>query len=171
MSHANAALTPRARVRVARPVVEEGWPVGDGRCPLLVLLTHRQAVGRQVQGRPQPITDRSSRPRSCPHCHTQGGGQAGRLTAHAPRVRRPSSSRPAPGSRPRPSTASCAPPTSTACRPPTEPPARSCAATSAPTPVVSSMSASRRSATSLTVVDGATSVRAGARTTAPRQGP
>ncbi len=29
MSHANAALTPRARVRVARPVVEEGWPVSE----------------------------------------------------------------------------------------------------------------------------------------------
>ena len=30
MSHANAALTPRARVRVARLVVEEGWPVKRG---------------------------------------------------------------------------------------------------------------------------------------------
>ena len=29
MSHANAALTPRARVRVARLVVEEGWPVSE----------------------------------------------------------------------------------------------------------------------------------------------
>ena len=29
MSHANAALTPRARVKVARLVVEEGWPVSE----------------------------------------------------------------------------------------------------------------------------------------------
>ena len=29
MSHANAALTPRARVRVTRLVVEEGWPVSE----------------------------------------------------------------------------------------------------------------------------------------------
>ena len=27
MSHANAALTPRARLRLARLVVEQGWPV------------------------------------------------------------------------------------------------------------------------------------------------
>ena len=27
MSHANAALTPRARLRLARLIVEEGWPV------------------------------------------------------------------------------------------------------------------------------------------------
>ncbi len=27
MSHANAALTPRARLRLARLVVEEGWPI------------------------------------------------------------------------------------------------------------------------------------------------
>ena len=27
MSHANAALTPRARLRLARLIVEQGWPV------------------------------------------------------------------------------------------------------------------------------------------------
>ena len=27
MSHANAALTPRARLRLAKLIVEEGWPV------------------------------------------------------------------------------------------------------------------------------------------------
>ena len=27
MSHANAALTPRARLKLARLVVDEGWPV------------------------------------------------------------------------------------------------------------------------------------------------
>jgi len=27
VSHANAALTPRARLRLARLIVEEGWPV------------------------------------------------------------------------------------------------------------------------------------------------
>ena len=26
MSHANAALTPRARLRLARLIVEDGWP-------------------------------------------------------------------------------------------------------------------------------------------------
>ena len=27
MSHANAALTPRARLKLARLIVEDGWPV------------------------------------------------------------------------------------------------------------------------------------------------
>jgi hypothetical protein len=27
VSHANAALTPRARLRLARLIVEQGWPV------------------------------------------------------------------------------------------------------------------------------------------------
>jgi hypothetical protein len=27
VSHANAALTPRARLRLARPVVDGGWPI------------------------------------------------------------------------------------------------------------------------------------------------
>ncbi len=27
MAHANAALTPRARLRLARLIVEDGWPI------------------------------------------------------------------------------------------------------------------------------------------------
>ena len=27
MSHANAALTPRARLRLARLIVDQGWPI------------------------------------------------------------------------------------------------------------------------------------------------
>ena len=83
MSHANAALTPRARVRVARPVVEEGWPVSEVAARFQCSWpTVKRWADRYRAG--QPMTDRSSRPRSYPHRHTQGGGQAGRLAAHAP---------------------------------------------------------------------------------------
>ncbi len=66
MSHANAALTPRARVRVARPVVEEGWPVSEVAARFQCSWpTVKRWADRYRAG--QPMTDRSSRPRSCPH--------------------------------------------------------------------------------------------------------
>ena len=66
MSHANAALTPRARVRVARLVVEEGWPVSEVAARFQCSWpTVKRWADRYRAG--QPMTDRSSRPRSCPH--------------------------------------------------------------------------------------------------------
>lgn len=63
MSHANAALTPRARLRLARLIVEEGWPV--------VLAARRYDVSwptakrwadRCRQAGVEGMGDRSSRP-------------------------------------------------------------------------------------------------------------
>ena len=66
MSHANAALTPRARVKVARLVVEEGWPVSEVAARFQCSWpTVKRWADRYRAG--QPMTDRSSRPRSCPH--------------------------------------------------------------------------------------------------------
>jgi hypothetical protein len=58
VSHANAALTPRARLRLARLVVDEGWPIaraaesygspreaaGSGPLPRPVLTAHEHRV-------------------------------------------------------------------------------------------------------------------------------
>ncbi len=63
MSHANAALTPRARLRLARLIVEEGWPVAvaahryDVAWPTAKRWAERyRAMGEAGMG------DRSSRP-------------------------------------------------------------------------------------------------------------
>ena len=54
MSHANAALTPRARLRLARLIVEDGWPVA-------------RAAERYRQAGEAGMQDRSSRPGSQPN--------------------------------------------------------------------------------------------------------
>jgi transposase InsO family protein len=65
VSHANAALTPRARLRVARLVVDQGVPIGEVaarfQCswPTVKRWSERYAAGL-------PMTDRSSRPHSMP---------------------------------------------------------------------------------------------------------
>jgi transposase InsO family protein len=65
VSHANAALTPRARLRVARLVVDQHVPIAEVaarfQCswPTVKRWADRYATG-------QPMTDRSSRPRSMP---------------------------------------------------------------------------------------------------------
>ncbi len=65
MSHANAALTPRARLRVARLVIDQGVPIAEVaarfQCswPTVKRWADRYAAG-------QPMTDRSSRPHSMP---------------------------------------------------------------------------------------------------------
>ena len=48
VSHANAALTPRARLRLARLVVDQGWPIARAAERLHVLLADRQTVGRRA---------------------------------------------------------------------------------------------------------------------------
>jgi transposase InsO family protein len=67
VSHANAALTPRARLRLARLVVEDGWPVAraaeryDVSWP-----TAARWAQRYRQAGPAGMNDRSSRPHRSP---------------------------------------------------------------------------------------------------------
>ena len=51
MSHANAALTPRARLRLARLIVDDGWPVARAAERFHVSLADREAVGRPLRRR------------------------------------------------------------------------------------------------------------------------
>ena len=68
MSHANAALTPRARLRLARLVVDQGWPVAraaeryDVSWPAA-----RRWADRYRQFGPEGMGDASSRPRHSPN--------------------------------------------------------------------------------------------------------
>ena len=67
MSHANAALTPRARLRLARLIVDDGWP--PGRAAERYDVAYRTAVKwahrYEAQG-PAGMVDRSSRPHRQP---------------------------------------------------------------------------------------------------------
>lgn len=68
MSHANAALTPRARLKLARLVADDGWPVAraaeryDVSWP-----TAKRWADRYRQGGPDAMGDRSSRPHRSPN--------------------------------------------------------------------------------------------------------
>jgi len=68
VSHANAALTPRARLNLACLIVDQGWPVAraaeryDVSWP-----TARRWAGRYRQGGPDAMGDRSSRPHRSPN--------------------------------------------------------------------------------------------------------
>ncbi len=67
MSHANAAVTPRARLRLARLIVEDGWPIAAAAKMFMVSpVTARKWAGRLRTEGPIGVTDRSSRPRSMP---------------------------------------------------------------------------------------------------------
>ncbi|MBM0276738.1 IS481 family transposase [Micromonospora tarensis] len=67
MSHANAALTPRARLRLARLIVDEGWPVARAaeRYDVSWATAKRWAV-RYAEHGPAAMDDRSSRPHHSP---------------------------------------------------------------------------------------------------------
>jgi transposase InsO family protein len=68
VSHANATLTPRGRLLLARCVVDDGWPLR--RAAERFNVSHKTAerwAGRYRQFGPAGMTDRSSRPRHCPH--------------------------------------------------------------------------------------------------------
>ena len=66
MSHANAALTSRARLRVAQLVVDHGHPVSEVAARFQCSWpTVKRWADRYRAG--QPMSDRSSRPRHCPH--------------------------------------------------------------------------------------------------------
>src|SRR6476619_1832163 len=68
MSHANAALTPRSRLRLARLIVDQGWPVAraaeryDVSWP-----TARRWADRYRQLGEGGMSDRSSRPHWSPN--------------------------------------------------------------------------------------------------------
>ncbi len=68
MSHANALLTPTGRLRLARCVVEDGWPLRRAaeRFGVSVTCAQRWATRYRQLGE-AGMTDRPSRPRSCPH--------------------------------------------------------------------------------------------------------
>jgi transposase-like protein len=65
--HANAALTPRARLRLARLVVEDGWPVARAaeRFQVSWATANRWARRYRVEGA-AGMADRSSRPHRSP---------------------------------------------------------------------------------------------------------
>lgn len=67
-SHANAALTPRARLRLARLVVEDGWPIPRAaeRFEVAWATAKKWADRYRAEG-PSGMFDRSSRPRRQPY--------------------------------------------------------------------------------------------------------
>lgn len=68
MVHANAALTPRARLRLARLIVEDGWrPAEAAKMFMVSTVTARKWANRFRMEGPGGMVDRSSRPHSCPH--------------------------------------------------------------------------------------------------------
>lgn len=67
MSHANAALTPRARLRLAQLVVDDRWPVVLAAKMFMVSpVTARKWAARYRAEGAAGMADRSSRPRSMP---------------------------------------------------------------------------------------------------------
>lgn len=68
MSHANAALTPRTRLRLARLIVEDGWtPSAAAKMFMVSTATARKWAGRYRTEGKAGMNDRSSRPRTCPN--------------------------------------------------------------------------------------------------------
>ena len=67
MSHANAALTPRHRLKLARAVVEDGWSISYAAAVFNVSWpTAKRWAERYRTGGPAAMEDRSSRPHSSP---------------------------------------------------------------------------------------------------------
>ena len=68
MSHANAALTPRARLRLARLLVEDGWPPSLAAKMFMVSpITARKWATRYRTEGPAGMIDRSSAPHHQPN--------------------------------------------------------------------------------------------------------
>lgn len=68
MSHANAALTPRARLRLAKLIVEDGWkPSAAAKMFMVSVVTARKWAARLRAEGPAGMADRSSRPLSSPN--------------------------------------------------------------------------------------------------------
>jgi transposase InsO family protein len=67
VSHANAALTPRARLRLARLIVDQGWTYSTAAKMFMVAPpTARKWADRYRTEGPAGMADRSSRPRRSP---------------------------------------------------------------------------------------------------------
>ncbi|MDN7123268.1 helix-turn-helix domain-containing protein, partial [Nocardioides sp. ChNu-153] len=67
MSHANAALTPRARLRLARLIVETGWThTAAAKMFMVSPRTAAKWAQRYRHEGPAGMVDRSSRPRTSP---------------------------------------------------------------------------------------------------------
>ena len=67
VSHANAALTPRHRLRLARAVVQDGWTISYAAAVFNVAWpTAKKWSERYRQGGAAAMEDRSSRPHRCP---------------------------------------------------------------------------------------------------------
>ncbi len=68
MSHANAALTPRQRLRLARQIVDDGWSVSAAANYFRVSYpTAAKWAKRYVELGPEGMVDRSSRPHTHPN--------------------------------------------------------------------------------------------------------
>ncbi len=67
MAHANAALTPRHRLKLARAVVEDGWTISYAAAVFHVSWpTAKRWAERYRQAGEAGMADRSSRPHRCP---------------------------------------------------------------------------------------------------------
>jgi transposase InsO family protein len=67
VSHVNAQLTPRARLRLARLIVDQGWPVATAAKMFMVASkTARKWADRYQSEGPAGMSDRSSRPHHSP---------------------------------------------------------------------------------------------------------
>jgi transposase InsO family protein len=67
VAHANAALTPRQRLRLGRAVVEDGWSIAYAAAMFQVAWpTAKKWAVRYRQAGPAGMVDRSSRPHRCP---------------------------------------------------------------------------------------------------------
>ena len=83
MPYRNASLTEMGRLRLARCVVEEGWPLRRAEERFQVSVTTGCPGRPAARGGPLPPSgcgrdgDRSSRPRWCPH--RRRGGWSGKL--------------------------------------------------------------------------------------------
>src|SRR6478752_10579487 len=68
MSHRNSPLSELGRLRLARCVVEEGWPLRRAAERFQVAVTTAQRwAGRYREEGPAGMADRSSRPHRSPH--------------------------------------------------------------------------------------------------------
>lgn len=68
MSHANAALTPKARLKIARLIVDQGWPVATAAKQYMVSWpTAKRWADRYRAHGIDGMADRPSRPRASPN--------------------------------------------------------------------------------------------------------
>ena len=72
MAHANAALTPRARLKLARLIVEHGWPISQAAVRFQVSWpTAKRWADRYLELGEAGMADRSCRPHSMPRLTPQ----------------------------------------------------------------------------------------------------